>query len=303
MRHPGSSVGVPIASQLVKTGAQQIGHAGPQMASQAGQNPYQVGGTIAMGTNNSNLHGVGLPSSVNSRIGEAQGKHWKANQTLRPSGGTYNLIRTNSPGAGQVPAMANSGIQSNRNIGMSSSAASAIQGVGLGNMGHGMGEVQGYPGLVSPKVGAGPGVNERGLSGSQVGFVGALRNPASSSLSVSSGVASTPSSHVRPSAGSSVMAPPTSSSIVGTSPVGAATGTHQGVSASMSGPTTNNGQLRQWHGGLAASPSSSLAGSSEMAGASGRSGSGSTNSASDVLGSGVNQGPFPLSAEAAAGSS
>ncbi|XP_073387711.1 chromatin modification-related protein EAF1 B isoform X2 [Physcomitrium patens] len=303
MRHPGSSVGVPIASQLVKTGAQQIGHAGPQMASQAGQNPYQVGGTIAMGTNNSNLHGVGLPSSVNSRIGEAQGKHWKANQTLRPSGGTYNLIRTNSPGAGQVPAMANSGIQSNRNIGMSSSAASAIQGVGLGNMGHGMGEVQGYPGLVSPKVGAGPGVNERGLSGSQVGFVGALRNPASSSLSVSSGVASTPSSHVRPSAGSSVMAPPTSSSIVGTSPVGAATGTHQGVSASMSGPTTNNGQLRQWHGGLAASSSSSLAGSSEMAGASGRSGSGSTNSASDVLGSGVNQGPFPLSAEAAAGSS
>lgn len=62
-------------------------------------------------------------------------------------------------------------------------------------------------------------------------------------------------------------------------------------------------QLRQWHGGLAASSSSSLAGSSEMAGASGRSGSGSTNSASDVLGSGVNQGPFPLSAEAAAGSS
>nr|PNR56097.1 hypothetical protein PHYPA_006994 [Physcomitrium patens] len=305
MRHPSSSVGMPMPGQLGKTvvkqtSAQQTGQGGPsQMTLQAGQNRYQLGGTIPMGMSDPNFHFVGLPSVLNLSTGEAQGSQWKTNQAIAHlPGRMYNLTRTSSSVSGQFPMLASSTMHSNGNTGMSSLAGSGIQGVGLGSMARGVGGVQGDPGLANLKVGAGPGMNGRGFLGSQVGIMGGQRNPVNGSVGDPAGVGSTPSSHVNPPAGSSMPASRTSSSAVGASQSGVVE-SRQGVSTHFSNPAASSGQMRQTHGGHPTASSSSLVTSSEMAGASGTSGI----TKSSIPGSGVDHNPPAASREAGTASS
>lgn len=235
-KHPSTSVGAAMPGQLGKAGAQAAGQGAPPQIPQAGQNPYQFGGTIPMGMGNPNLHGIPLSSALNSSTVEAQSTQWKPNQSLPPlGGGIYNLTRASSPGGGQGPAMVSAGLHSNGNMGTSSLSSPGVQGVGVGNAAQGLGGVQGSPGVLSQKPGAGPGMSGRGLAGPQLGAVGGQRSQPSSSVPLPSGAGNMASHQARPPVASSATASPTSSAGVG--------GTAGGATAPTSGPTASSGQV------------------------------------------------------------
>ncbi|KAL2641240.1 hypothetical protein R1flu_008827 [Riccia fluitans] len=138
-RQPGVSVGAPMIGQLVKNGSpSQSGQVPSQLSPQPGVGTYAQGTNMAVpmslgaGSGASGLSTSGSPSSTG-----VHSTAWKPGQQNVPpmTTGFYNLSRSGSPGAAQLPSpVSSSGVHlasSNGNSGMS--ASGSTHGVNTGH--------------------------------------------------------------------------------------------------------------------------------------------------------------------------
>lgn len=171
---------MPMPGLLGKTGMQQTGQAvSSQMTPLPNHNPYQLGGTAAIGNPISSSTPNSISSALNSSTMGAHSTQWKSNQASTPlPGGIYNLTRTgNSAGPGQVSGTTTSGLQ----LPSFNGTAVSSHGMPLGSMPQSLAGASGS--VQTQKHGMSPGVNGR----AQQAIPSGQRSQPNGSVMVSSG--------------------------------------------------------------------------------------------------------------------
>ncbi|BBN00892.1 protein Mp1R-MYB14 [Marchantia polymorpha subsp. ruderalis] len=168
-RQPVASVGAPMIGVLGKNGSStQQGQVPAQMSSQPGHVTYTQGSSMAvpMSMMSASSGASGLSSSGSPSSSGVHSTPWKPGQVVSPmSSGFYNLSRSGSPGAAQLPSIVSSSgmhlASSNGNSGMSITGSGPPHGVIVGSLSQPLQVGSGGHGL---KMGLVTGSNPRGVS-------------------------------------------------------------------------------------------------------------------------------------------